>query len=880
MKDKSSNHQSGPPKWAIRLLHFFCTPHLIEELKGDLDELFQERVQLHGESYARRRYVTDVISLLRPFAIKRKPSEYSTLTLPDMLQNYCKIAWRNLCLQPGFAFINVSGLAAGLAACLLLVMYITHEFNYDGFHQHSDRIVRVVMDYGMDGRSEKIPTTGSRVAPAFKRTFPEVEAGVRLLNFPLTVKVNEQVFNEKRAVFADSAFFGIFSFKLLSGDAATALAGPDKVVLSASTARRYFGDADPVGKTLRLTFRNDADYTVTGVVEDSPSNSQIKYDLIPSFASLPADKEELWWEANYITYLLLNSPASVSALQAKIPGYMKTQAGETKVTGKNYLAFILEPLQSVHLHSEVEGGLEPNGNLTYLIMFSIIAVLILGIAVVNYINLATAKAISRAHEVGVRKMMGAGRRQLFGQFVGESILVTGAAMAIAIVLISELLPWFSQLTGHNFSILSWVQPLPMIVLITGGITVALLAGSYPAVVLTRFQPSLVLRGAVRAGGGNLRRVLIVSQFAIAVFLIISTLVVSSQLNYIQSKPLGYDKDHVLILPADQHVRDKIKTIKSEFKQNSAVRSVAMANQSPVFIEGGYSMRKPSMPENQKKMVTALPVDEDFIKTVGLQILEGRELTAEDYLQATLPERSQQYQHYVLNESAVKELGWTSRQAIGQKLIMGGYPGEITAVVRDFHFASMRHEIGPLVIFPDQGNGVVLVNVSGRNMQQTLQIMQNQWHTLVPDSPFSYQFMDDEFNRLYTAENRTGQIFRIFAGLSIALACLGLLGLSAYTTSQRTKEIGVRKVLGASVASIVALLSKDFLRLVMISIVLGAPFAWYVMNQWLQDFAYRVNIEWWIFAVSGLLAAGIALLTISFQSVKAALLNPVKSLKNE
>lgn len=797
-----------------------------------------------------------------------------------MLQNYCKIAWRNLYQQPIFAFINVFGLATGLAACLLLVMYITQELNYDSFHQNSNRIVRVIMDYGMDGQNAKIPTTGSKVAPAFKRVFPEVEAGVRLLNYPLIVKVNQRLFSEKRAVFADSAFFGIFSFKLLSGNAATALAGPNKVVLSASTARRYFGNADPVGKTVRLTFRDEVDYTVTGVVEDSPSNSQIKYDLIPSFASLPADKEELWWAANYITYLLLNNSSSISTLQAKIPAYMKTQAGETEVTGKNYLTYLLEPLKSVHLHSGVEGGFEPNGNLNYLIMFSIIALLILGIAVVNYINLATAKAISRAHEVGVRKMMGAGRQQLFGQFVGESMLITGAALALAIGIMSELLPFFNQLTGHSFSLVSWFKPLPMLVLIAGSIIVAFLAGSYPAVVLTRFQPSLVLRVAVRAGSGNLRRALIISQFAIAVFLIVSTLVVSSQLDYIQSKPLGYDKDHVLILPADQGVRDKIKILKAEFKQNTAVQSVAMANQSPVFIQGGYSMRKPEMPENQKKMVTALPVDEDFIKTVGLQILEGRELTAEDYRQATLPERKLQYQHYVLNESAVKELGWTPRQAIGQKLIMGGYLGEITAVVRDFHFASMRHEIGPIVIFPDQGNGVVLVNISGQNIQQTLKKMQQQWRVLVPNLPFSYQFMDDEFNQLYSSEKRTGQIFRIFACLSIALACLGLLGLSAYTTAQRTKEIGVRKVLGASVASIVALLSRDFIRLVTISIGLASPVAWFVMSRWLEDFAYRVNIEWWTFALAGFLAISVALLTVSFQSIKTALLNPVKSLKNE
>ena len=801
-----------------------------------------------------------------------------------MLRNYLKIAWRNLWRNKAFSSINVIGLSVGLASCLLLFMYITHELSYDEFQRKADRVVRVTMEYSMDGRVAKIPVTGTKVAPEFGRQFPEVEAGVRMISREAVILNDQnQQFSEKRFVFADSAFFSLFSFPLIKGNAQTALVGPNVVVLSETVAQRYFGTADPLGKNLRIntggSFRN---FLVTGVVADCPANSQIKYDLLASFATLPAAKTEEWYSSNYATYLLLRSPQNVATLQAKIPGFMKTQFGKKEMSVGSYLTYNLEPLRRVHLYSDVDGNFEPNGDLTYIYSFGSIALLILLIACVNYVNLATSRAVERAQEVGVRKVMGAMQRQLFGQFMGESIIVTAIALVLALILASLTLPLFNALSDRQFSISDWLKPTNLLMLLGIGVIVSLVAGSYPALVLARFQPIRVLKGQLKtAGAGQFRRALIVFQFAITAFLVISTLLVRNQLAFVQQKKLGYSKDHVLMLPVDKQVLAKARTLKSEFTQNADVQQVSLASESPVFVNGGYGVRRDNRPDGPYKMVAGLQIDEDFVKAMSLHLVAGRDVTRTDVEQASVPDGdSLNYYHFIPNESAVKELGWTPQQAIGQKIDMNGRKGEIKGVVADFHFASMKQTIGPLLLFPEVGGEILLVKLSGNNLPTTLQTLETKWRSLISDRPFAYEFMDEEFNKLYATETRTGRIFSVFACLSIFLACLGLFGLSAYTTAQRTKEIGVRKVLGASVFNIVSLLSKDFLKLAFIAILIASPIGWYAMNRWLRDFAYHIDISWWVFALAGLLAVGIALLTVSFQSIKAALMNPVKSLRSE
>ena len=800
-----------------------------------------------------------------------------------MFTNYLKIAWRNLWRNKVFSGINVVGLSVGLASCLLLFIYISHELSYDNFQKKADRIVRVTMEYSMEGQVAKIPVTGTKVAPEFGRQFPEVESGVRMINRDGVVMNGDQQFSEKRIVFADSAFFTLFSFPLRQGNPQTALAGPNQVVLSASTAQKYFGTENPLGKTLRInTGGSFRDYSVTGIVEDCPANSQIKYDLLTSFATLPAAKSEEWFSSNYATYLLLRKPGDIAPLQAKIPGFMKTQFGKEEMSDGGYLTYNLEPLRRVHLYSDVDGSFEPNGDLTYIYIFGSIALLILLIACVNYVNLATSRAVERAQEVGVRKVMGAMQGQLFGQFIGESVIVTSVALALALLLASLTLPLFNTLSDRQFSAQVWLQPGNLLLLLGVGLVVSLVAGSYPALVLARFQPVKVLKGRLKtAGAGQFRKALIVFQFAITAFLIISTLLVRNQLTFIRQKKLGYSKDHVLMLPVDKQVNEKIAAIKSEFRQNADVQHVSLASESPVFVEGGYGMRHPNMPAGQRKMVAGVTIDEDYVPTMGLHLIAGSNINAVDMDRVSRTDNdSLTRSRFILNEAAVKELGWTPQQAIGKRLDVSGRLGEVKGVVSDFHFTSMKQKIGPIALFPQNGGEILLVKLSGSQLPNTLQFLETKWRTLIPERPFSYEFMDEEFSKLYTAETRTGRIFSVFAFLSIFLACLGLFGLSAYTTAQRTKEIGVRKVLGASVFSIVGLLSKDFLKLVVIAIVVASPIGWYVMNRWLRDFAYRIDIDWGIFALAGMLAVGIALLTVSFQSIKAALMNPVKSLRSE
>ncbi|HLL95702.1 MAG TPA: ABC transporter permease, partial [Spirosoma sp.] len=655
--------------------------------------------------------------------------------------NYLKIAFRNLWRNKVFSGINVIGLSVGLASCLLLFVYIAHELSYDDFQRKADRIVRVTMEYSMEGRVNKIPVTGTKVAPEFGRQFPEVESGVRMINRDAVVLNGDRQFTEKRLVFADSAFFSLFSFPLRKGNPQTALAGPNQVVLSATTAQTYFGAENPVGKTLRINtgglFR---DYSVTGVVEDCPANSQIKYDLLASFITLPAAKTEEWYSANYATYLLLRSPEAIARLQAKIPGFMKTQFSKEEMSAGSYLTYNLEPMRRVHLYSDVEGSFEPNGDLTYISIFGSIALLILLIACVNYVNLATSRAVERAQEVGVRKVMGAGQGQLFGQFIGESVIVTSMALVIALVLASLMLPLFNALSDRQFSVDIWFKPNNLLLLFGVGMAVSLVAGSYPALVLARFQPVRVLKGHLKTtGAGQFRRALIVFQFAITAFLITSTLLVRNQLSFIQQKKLGYTKDHVLMLPVDKQVKEKIRTLKSEFRQNADVQQVSLASESPVFVNGGYGMRRATMPDGNYKMVAGLQIDEDFVQAMGLRLVAGRNITQADVEQAWHTDGdSLNYYHFIPNESAVKELGWTPQQAIGQKIDMGGNrKGEIKGVVADFHFASMKQKIGPLILFPEMGGEVLLVKLSGSQLPNTLQFLESKWRTIVPDRPFAY-----------------------------------------------------------------------------------------------------------------------------------------------
>jgi putative ABC transport system permease protein len=796
-----------------------------------------------------------------------------------MIKSYIKVAIRNLLRNKVFSAINIAGLTIGLTCCLLMVLYLQHELSYDKFHPKGDRIARVIMEYSF-GSSEltKGNFTSTKVFPAFKRNFPEVEDGVRCTINGRIVKYGDKLFNEKRFMFADSTFFNLFGFKLLQGDPQSVLKAPKMVVLTNSAAHKYFGDEDPVGKTILVSAAQDS-YLITGVMEDCPSNSQLKFDFLASFSSFGPAQEETYFNANYTTYLLLKNKSGIQSLQQKIAPFMKK---EMIVRPGSYINYELEPYTNVHLYSPYD-GFEPNSNIRYIYIIVGIALLILVIACFTYINLSTARSVERAREVGIRKVSGAFRKQIFLQFISESVIVTIAALLLSFILIGLVLPAFNQLSGKQLQYADAFQPAILAIAALIALIISLLAGSYPAMVLSKFQPVSVLKGAFKntSSGVWLRKSLIVFQFVISVFLIVATLVIQGQLRYIQNKKLGYDRDHVLLMNIDQKIIDKIDLVKTELKSNPDIRSVSKANATPVNIQGGYSMSRAGDPEEKSMNVRGNPIDDEFIKASQLQILAGTDLSRQDILDANQGDNEKNYYHFILNEAAVKALGWKTEEAIGKKMFLGEQrPGEVKAVIRDFHFASLHTPVEPLILFPGDWGNTLIVKTSGTHIASTIDFISKKWKELAPHRPFEYRFMDDDYLLLYQSELRMGKVFNIFSVIAIALACLGLFGLSVYSARQRIKEIGIRKVMGASVANITLLLSGSFLKLVLIAFLVASPIAWYVMHTWLQDFAYRININAWVFVMAGIAALLIAFLTVSFQAIKAALANPVKSLRTE
>jgi putative ABC transport system permease protein len=797
-----------------------------------------------------------------------------------MLKHYFNIAWRNLRKNKVFSAINIIGLSIGLTCCLLMGLYVQHEMSYDDFQKKGDRIARVIMEISFGGSVSKGNFTSTKVAPAFKKNFPEVESGVRMGQYSRIVRYDDKLFNEKRFVFADSTFFDVFTFPLLKGSTRDALSGPQKVVLTASTARRYFGNTDPIGKLIKVG-SNATDYLVTGIIEDCPSNSQIKFDFLASFSSLGVNQEETYFDANYTTYLLLNKASSIASLQAKIPAFMKKEMKE-KITGNDYVSFELEPMKRIHLHSAY-GGFEANNSIVYIYIIIAVAVLMLLIAGFTYINLSTARSMERAKEVGVRKVAGALKTQIFWQFICESLILGVCSLLLSMLIAFLILPLFNKLAERQLSFSSLYAPFFIGFSIVVLFSISLLAGSYPALILSRFQPVKVLKGAFKNSGSGiwLRRSLIIFQFVISVFLIISTFIIQNQLHYIQTKNLGFDRDHVLVLPMDGKLQQKMSTLKSVFKSNPDILNVARAVNDPTNILGGYDMRSAEMPEATQIMVTANPVDEEFIKTTGIHIIAGEDFTEQDVKDVQKDEQSERKYHYILNESAAKALGWSPEEAIGKRMFLGNQrPGIVKAVVKDFHFASLHNPIKPLVLFNEDWAGTMLVKVSGNNLAGTIKFLEKQWKTVAPHRPFEYHFLDEDYNKLYSEELRLGKVLNIFTGIALVLACLGLFGLSAYSIQQRKKEIGIRKVLGASFPNVVSLLSKDFIGLVVIAMIIAFPVAGWIMHRWLEDFAYRIPISWWMYAVAGIAALVITLITISFQAVKAAVANPVRSLRSE
>ncbi len=799
-----------------------------------------------------------------------------------MLKSYFKIALRNLARHRLYSTVNIAGLTIGITACLLIGFYVWNELSFDRFHNNADRIVRVTMEYGAGGTVNKVAVTGTKVGPEFQRQFPEIEAFTRTIKGSRVITAGEKVFTENNVLFADSSFFSIFSFPLLQGDRNNCLDAPEKVVISEQTAIKYFGTADALGKTLKVA--NNPDMVVSGISGSIPGNSQIHFDMVMPFMNLGAAKmEEQWFTANYVTYLLLQGSDKINAVQQRVTAFMKdVSAKELFTEEKGYLTHHLEPLLSVHLYSSL-AGLEPNGNLTSVYVMTIIAFLIMLIACVNYTNLAVAQSSGRSVEVGIRKVLGAKKNQLLFQFLGESFILTMVALLLSAILCIFLLPYFNSITGLSVSI-SILGNAGILVMVAGiALLVGVVSGIYPALVLSGTKLGTILKSGTRISnsGGMLRKTMIVFQFVVSVVLIASTIIITNQLGYIRNKDLGYDKDHILVMPADKKILDHYEDFKVSLSALPGINHVSAAYETPTYIEWSDGITAENGREKKEISVTAIPVDLDFIATMGMTLITGRDFNRSDLLLMDTSDNAKNYQHsFIVNEKAIEMLGWTPEEAIG-KTISKGSPGIIRGVVRNFNFSSLHENIGPLVIFLGPGfTNQIFARVNGNNLPATIQTLESFWKERVPHRPFEYKFLDEEYTSMYANEQRTAQIFSLFSGLAIFLACLGLFALAAFTTMQRTKEIGIRKVLGASVPEIIVLLSKEFLILVSIAIIIAIPIAWYTGSKWLQDFAFRIQISWWMLLSAAVIAIIIAIFSVSLQALKAANANPVNSLRTE
>lgn len=800
-----------------------------------------------------------------------------------MLRNFLKLTCRHLLRQKGFTFINILGLTVGLTSCILIGLYIADELSFDRFHPNADRIARVTMEYsrGSSSSPQRAVQTGTKVGPQFKRTFPAVEDFTRTYVGSAVIGDGTNQFRENKYLFADSSFLSIFHFPLLKGDP-NALRSTTNVLLTASAAKKYFGSTDIVGKTLRI---NDTkDFTVAGILQDPPRNSQLQFNMVVSFDNLDAAKTEEWWTANWITYLLLQKNASMDNVETQINNYMATP-GIRKLAelGKgDYLKYHLEPLKRVHLYSDLP-GFEPNGNITYVYVLLVISVLILAIACFNYTNLAIAQSSSRTGEIGIRKVLGALRGQLFRQFTGESLFMTFIALVLAALASCLLLPFFNTLTGKHFIIADILQPVVLLSILAAGILIGFLAGSYPALVLSQTKLISILRSGFRITGGHagLRRTLIVLQFAISLFLIITTVVILQQMSYIRNKDLGLDRDHVVVLPIDWGVHNSYAQLKAAVGNIPGVINVSGSYNLPISASWGDGLTAITDHGEVSFSITAIPADLNYLSTLNMHLLAGSDFTNADLpANTTGGDTTKPAYRYILNETAVRKLGWTPQEAIG-KIVSRGERGIVKGVVRDFNFASMHKAIGPLMLFADTSFVQhMLIRVRGQDLPQTLAQLQSTWKEYVHSRPFDYRFLDEDYNRLYTTEERTAHIFTVFASLAIILACLGLFGLAAISTVQRTKEIGIRKVLGADLLNICLLISHSFLRLVLVAILVAAPLAWLAAGKWLEGFAYRIPLHFWVFPAAGAVVIILAFGTVSFHALRAATMNPAKSLKTE
>jgi putative ABC transport system permease protein len=876
-----------PPKLAQRLLICFLRNDLAEEVRGDLEEKFHLDLKNKSVLKAKLNYWYQVLNYLRPFAIQKSKALH--LTNYDMFQSYFKIGWRNLLHNKGFSFINIFGLAIGMTACVLIMLYVVDEMSYDKHHKDGDRIYRIASEV----KGEKGVAAAAPIAEGLKKDFPEVEQSTRLLRFPgadkmlLKEEKSQKQFFEINGFYVDSTFLQVFTYDLAFGDV-NALNEPNTIILSEEIAVKFFGNENPVDQVLKVTLPfGDFNYTIKGVFRKT-NKSHIPANMLLSMNNSDVGRwvrNQHNWANNNIfhTYVKLKTGTDSKYFESKLTKFLERNGVEDfKAAGFSKSLFI-QPLPDIYLHSDYEFEVAPNGSIKYLYIFISIAVFLLLIACINFMNLSTARSERRAKEVGLRKVIGAEKHALISQFLTESILMSVLALLLAVLLIQLTIPIFNQLINKQLSLIH----LPNVYFWLIGLTIStgLLAGMYPAFYLSSFKPVTVLKGKLinTFSAVAIRKGLVVFQFTISIVLILGAILIGDQMKFLTNTDLGFNKNQKIIIPIQTAEANKnAEALKTEVLTNSNILAASHASTYP-GIENINDMLFYAEGKSILETVDIIlsNAGNDYIETLDIELLQGRgfskEFTSDDSAAV------------VLNTAAIKQLGYSIANAVGKNIYFEWqgkkFTMNIIGVVKDYHFQSLHQEIKPVAltvspIFGSPPMSYLILDTNTTDYAKLIALLERTWKKINSDSPFAYSFLDQDFQKSYEKEELTLTLIRYFTMIAIVIACLGLFGLASFTAEQRVKEIGIRKVLGASVAQIVTLLSKDFLKLVVISILLASPIGYYLMSEWLLGFAYRVGISWWVFVMAGMSAVLIALLTISFQAIKAAIANPVNSLKSE
>jgi putative ABC transport system permease protein len=867
------NNDLLPPKWAAKMLEWACPIESLEEVQGDLQELFRWRVQQLGESKAKRQYILDIMSLARSFTLS-KTKKYPPSSSIPMFKNYSIIALRNMRRNKVFSFINISGLSIGLACCMLIFLYTKDEVSFDRFHEKRDHIFRVTATITNPKETRKIGSTNMVVGPSFAKEIPEIETFLRLQENLLVVRHGTETFNQE-AVFVDDNFFSVFSLPLIEGDPARVLSELNSIVLTEETANRYFGTTHALGKTLEINGSGKFEpFVVTGIAKNPPQNSSIKFSMLLPFKYNEKTAPSYEWIGFYMnTFLVLRPDADYKTVEAKLDKVFLKYANDELVQAKekfnfnNKIHFGLQPLLQIHLDTEYgdsRNGIKDSSKPIYSYILTGIAIFILLIACINFINLTIAHSLKRGKEIGIRKVVGSQRIQLIKQFLGESFVLCLVAFVMAILLVEFTLPIFNELANKRLSF-SYLLDIKLVTayialfLVTGFI-----AGFYPAIVLSGFHPVQTLYNRHKLTGKNyLTRSLVVFQFALATILTIATVVIYSQFNYLTHKDLGYNDENLLTVNLGWGVDGKlVELFKNELSKEPGIQMVATK-------DFGQNYTNAKIEDREVEFAISF-IDENYFPALQIPLVQGRNFSPEF--------SADQEQSIMINETFAREVGW--QEAIGKQVdfFYENKKYRVIGVVKDYHFSSLKEKISPHLYRVGAGN--LWIKLKPGIIAQTLKTIETTHNKLLPLRPFEYKFMNTINTEQYESEAKWKQIITLGAILTIFVSCIGLFGLTTLSMQQRTKEIGIRKVFGASVNKIVLLVTRDFIKLVCIAFVIAAPIAWYAANKWLENFAYQIDISWWIFVLAGSIALTIALLTVSFQAIKAALADPVKSLRNE